>query len=174
MSKSSGNVIDPFELVKKYGVDAVRYYLLREIPPTEDGDFSYEKFEQRYNSDLAGGIGNLVARIIGIAGETKIKVTKVTDVTKEKIEQAKKDYKKNIENFKFNEALSAIWFLIGYCDKYINDEKLWETKKPEAINDLFLSLNEISDLLLPFLPDTSEKIKKAVKTRKSKILFPRI
>ena len=61
MSKSLGNVINPFDLVEKYGTDAVRYYLLREVLPTEDGDFTYEKFEQRYNSDLAGGIGNLVA-----------------------------------------------------------------------------------------------------------------
>ncbi len=53
MSKSFGNIIDPFELVKKYGADAVRYFLLREIPPSEDGDFTYEKFEERYNADLA-------------------------------------------------------------------------------------------------------------------------
>ena len=71
MSKSLGNVVDPFELVKKYGVDAVRYYFLREILPTEDGDFTYEKFEQRYNSDLAGGIGNLVARTLGISSKAE-------------------------------------------------------------------------------------------------------
>ena len=63
MSKSIGNVIDPFEVVEKYGIDPVRYYLLREIPSTEDGDFSYEKFEERYNGELANGIGNLVARV---------------------------------------------------------------------------------------------------------------
>ncbi|PJB98939.1 MAG: methionine--tRNA ligase, partial [Candidatus Nealsonbacteria bacterium CG_4_9_14_0_8_um_filter_36_17] len=67
MSKSLGNVIDPFELVKKYGTDAVRYFLLREITPTEDGDFTYEKFEARYNSDLASGLGNLVARVLTLA-----------------------------------------------------------------------------------------------------------
>src|SRR3989338_11271203 len=67
MSKSLGNVIDPFELVEKYGTDAVRYFFLREIPPTEDGDFSYEKFEARYNADLASGLGNLVARVITLA-----------------------------------------------------------------------------------------------------------
>ena len=70
MSKSLGNVIDPFELVKKYGTDAVRYFLLREIPPTEDGDFTYEKFEGRYNADLAKGLGNLAARVITMAGNS--------------------------------------------------------------------------------------------------------
>jgi len=174
MSKSLGNVINPFELVKKYGTDAVRYYLLREIPPTEDGDFTYEKFEARYNSDLAGGIGNLVARVLGIAGKTAIKKSKPTEVTSERIKEAKKSYASALEKFKFNEALLAVWNLISYCDKYINDEKLWETKKPEVINDLFCALDEISTLLLPFLPETAEKIKKAVKDKKSEILFPKI
>jgi len=62
MSKSLNNIVDPFELVKQYGADAVRYYLLREIPTLGDGDFTYEKFEKRYNSDLAKGLGNLFSR----------------------------------------------------------------------------------------------------------------
>jgi len=174
ISKSLGNVIDPFELVKKYGTDAVRYYLLREIPSTEDGDFTYEKFEARYNSDLAGGIGNLVARVLGIAGNTKTNKTKLTKKTNEKIKEIKNNYELALERFKFNEALLAVWELISYCDKYINDEKLWESKKPEVISDLFYALNEISDLLLPFMPETAGKIKKACEAGKSEILFPRI
>lgn len=173
MSKSLGNVVSPSELVKKYGTDALRYYLLREIPPTEDGDFTYEKFEQRYNSDLAGGIGNLVARVFGIAGDLKIK-PKALKNTAEKIKKTKTSCKRALEGFKFHEALSSIWDLIGYCDKYINDEKLWETKKPEVINDLFFAINEISILLEPFLPQTSEKIKQALASGKSETLFPRI
>ena len=173
MSKSLGNVIDPFKLVEKYGTDAVRYYLLREIPSAEDGDFTYEKFEQRFNADLAGGIGNLAARILGIAGGLN-SAPKATKKTKEKVAKIKDNYRVAIENFKFNEALALVWDLISYCDKYINDEKLWETKKPEVINDLFFALNEIAVLLEPFLPETSEKIKKAVKSRKKETLFPRI
>ncbi len=178
MSKSLGNVIDPFELVNKYGTDSVRYYLLREIPPTEDGDFTYEKFKTRYNSDLAGGIGNLVARVLGVAGKTIVKKSKPTKATSERIKEAKKNYALALEKFKFNEALAVVQELISYCDKYINDEKLWETKKPEVIGDLFYALDEISTLLLPFLPETAEKIKKAVATqgvpRKLESLFPRV
>ena len=91
MSKSLGNVIDPFELVKKYGADAVRYYLLREILPTEDGDFTYEKFEQRYNSDLAGGIGNLVARTLGISSKIELKESKPTKKIVDEIRRSKKE-----------------------------------------------------------------------------------
>ena len=187
MSKSLGNVINPFELVKKYGVDAVRYYLLREILPTEDGDFTFEKFEQRYNSDLAGGIGNFVARTLGISSKIlnfKFEILNKCSNSKlsKQIKKTQKKYKLAIEDFKFNEALADIWELISFCDKYINEEKLWETlstssgqaKKSEVINDLFFSLREISDLLVPFLPETSEKIKKAVEIGKSEPLFPRI
>jgi len=173
MSKSLGNVINPLELVNKYSTDAVRYFLLREIPSTEDGDFSYEKFEQRYNADLAGGIGNLVARVLGIAG-TKTLKPDGTKITKQKVEQIKKSYKLALDNFKFNEALAVVWDLISYCDKYINNEKLWETKKPKVLSDLFFAINEISELLLPFLPETSEKIKQAIETGKKENLFPRL
>ena len=85
MSKSLGNVINPVDLVKKYGTDAVRYYLLRELNPVEDGDFTYEKFEQRYNSDLAGGIGNLVARTLGVSSKIKLKKLKPTKQIVDKV-----------------------------------------------------------------------------------------
>ena len=182
MSKSLGNVIDPFSLVKKYGTDAVRYYLLREILSTEDGDFAYEKFEQRYNSDLAGGIGNLVARVLGVAGKVKIKKSKPSKNVVEKVSETKNNYKLAIEKFKFNEALVSIWELISFCDKYINEEKLWETpstssgqaKKIEVINNLFFVIKEIAEVLSPFLPETSEKIKKAVELKEAENLFPKI
>ncbi len=174
MSKSLGNVVNPFDLVKKYGVDAVRYYLLREILPTEDGDFTYEKFEQRYNSDLAGGIGNLVARTLGISGKIEIKSSKPTKKIVDKVEEVKKNYAGQIENFKFNEALASVWEIISFCDKYINEEKLWETKKLEVISDLFFAIKEIGLLLEPFLPETAEKIRKAVETGKSENLFPKL
>jgi len=179
MSKSLGNVINPFELVKKYGADAVRYYLLREIVPVEDGDFTYQKFEQRYNSDLAGGLGNLVARVLGIASKTEFKASKpLAGQASKKIEKATKEAKKScsefIEKFEFNNALASIWKLISFCDKYINEEKLWETRRPTVIGDLFFAIKEIAILLEPFLPQTSEKILTQVESKKSEILFPKL
>lgn len=177
MSKSLGNVIDPFELVKKYGTDPVRYYLLREIPSTEDGDFSYEKFEQRYNSDLANGIGNLVARVSKMAEDqlkaqsSKLKTTTKNPKIKKEIEKTEDKYKAALEEFKFNEALKAIWDLISFCDKYIEQTKPWEKKQGTdlVLSDLLLTIDIIANLLEPFLPETSEKIKK-----RTVPLFPKI
>ncbi len=177
MSKSLGNVIDPFELVKKYGTDTVRYFLLREIPATQDGDFTYEKFEERYNSDLAKGLGNLTARVITLAKKFKIFAkNKQNPGIKKEIENTWKKYKKALNEFKFNEALVSIWNLISFCDKYIEKEKPWQEskKQKEVISDLLFTINEIAKLLQPFLPETSEKILNQLKTRKSEPLFPRL
>jgi len=198
MSKSLGNVIDPFELVKKYGADAVRYFLLREIPPTEDGDFTYQKFEERYNSDLAKGLGNLVARVLTMAERTKIQEYSHI-ATQPQINQTWKNYKKALEEFKFNEALMAIWDLISFADGYIERERPWEvitelpTKEIDqrtlgqkvAINNLLFILGNIAQMLQPFLPETSEKIFEQLgikpdkkpwqfKIKKGKSLFPKI
>jgi len=178
MSKSLGNVVDPFELVEKHGADALRYFLLREISPTEDGDFTYEKFEQRYNADLASGIGNLVARVVKITESIDFPFSgKLFDKSFQKIiDKTKKEYKKALDGFRFNEALLAIWELISFCDKYIEKEKPWEQseKQKEIVNDLLFVINEIAFLLKPFLPETSEKISKQLKAKKSIPLFPRI
>jgi len=174
MSKSLGNVIDPFELVKKYGTDAVRYFLLREASPFEDLDFTYKKFEQRYNSDLASGLGNLVARVITLCAKLKIEIknSKLNKI----IDGTWKDYHKVLGEFKFNEALISIWNLINFCDKYIEKEKPWEAKENQklVINNLLFALTNITKLLEPFLPETSEKILRQIKTKKPEILFPRI
>ncbi len=193
MSKSLGNVIDPFELVKKYGTDAVRYFLLREIPPTEDGDFTYEKFERRYNSDLASGLGNLVARVLTMAKGKNYESGVMNQEIKEEIEKAWQKCKEALENFKFNEALSSIWELISFCDRYIEKERPWEKtdKQLFTIYHLLFTLAHIASMLQPFLPETSEKIFKQLgikptqdsrfkiqnlrfKVKKEKPLFPRI
>ncbi|OGZ22225.1 MAG: methionine--tRNA ligase [Candidatus Nealsonbacteria bacterium RIFCSPHIGHO2_02_FULL_43_13] len=183
MSKSLGNVVDPFELVKKYGADAVRYFLLREISPTEDGDYTEDKFIERYNGDLASGLGNLVARVMRPAEtfnisktknekELEIKTTHDTPLFNT-LESAKMHYKKAIEEFKFNEALFVTWELISFCDFYINQERPWEGKNNKVISDLLFLIEEIANMLKPFLPETSEKILKQLKNKKSEPLFPR-
>jgi len=182
MSKSLGNVIDPFELVKKYGTDAVRYFLLREIPPTEDGDFTYQKFEGRYNSDLASGIGNLVSRVITMVAKSnsKFQILSPKQISNPKFKtitnKTWKNYRKALNEFKFNEALISIWELISFCDKYIEKERPWEEskKQKEVIGNLLFAINNIAEMLRPFLPETSEKISKQLKTKKGKPLFPRI
>jgi len=170
ISKSLGNVVDPFVLIKKYGADAVRYFLLREIPSTEDGDYTEEKFIERYNGDLASGLGNLVARVITLA---KISNSKFLISKKISISNFQERYKKALEEFKFNEALNIVWELISFCDKYIEKERLWESKDEKVIGELLFVLKNIADLLKPFLPETSDKILKQLKTKKSEPLFPR-
>lgn len=203
MSKSLGNVVDPFELVNKYGTDAVRYFLLREISPTEDGDYTRQKFESRYNNDLAKGLGNLVARVLVLrakifnfypAPETSFRpgvkfsiFNKVSNSNfQTAIDKTRSTYKDALDNFKFNEALGAIWALIGFCDRYIERQKPWRLlsqgpnsklkaqKLEEILSNLLIALKEIAQLLQPFLPQTSEEIVKQLKTKKSKPLFPRV
>jgi len=175
MSKSLGNVIDPFELAEKYGTDAVRYFFLREIPSTEDGDFSYEKFEARYNADLAGGLGNLVARVLTLA---RGRVPK--KFSNQEFQARLQDVKKNVENalgeFQFSVALDKIWEIIHFCDKYIEEKRPWEESdnQKERVEDLLLAISHIADLLQPFLPETSEKIIHQLQQGKSDPLFPRI
>ncbi len=186
MSKSLGNVVDPYELVKKYGTEPVRYYLLREIPSSEDGDFSYEKFEERYNGDLANGLGNFAARVSTLASkEEKIEGSVSSDVG-EKIKEIKKSVKQKTENFKFSESLTDIWSLIQYGDRYVNEKKPWEKSltaetKKSILFDLVFILKELGLLLSSFLPQTSQMILDSLKENepgfsvtKIQNLFPRI
>lgn len=187
MSKSLGNVIAPKELVQKYGIDPVRYYLLREIPSGEDGDFSYEKFVTRYNGDLANGLGNLVARVatLGVKAGAFLKLEYdsqfllVSDLAGIRLK-----YKKNIESFRLNEALGNIWELIGIMDKWVNDRKPWTNNADELrafIETAAHGLQEIAFLLAPFLPETAEKIRQQISIGEGEIiikkagnLFPRL
>jgi methionyl-tRNA synthetase len=170
MSKSLGNIVDPQELILKYGADALRYYLLREISPTEDGDFSIEKFEARYNSDLASGIGNLVSRVEALKKKVGIS-PKISKEIKGLAKDTERGVIEAIENFKFSEALKIILIFVGYCDKTIEQERPWENKgnSKQIIANLDFAVAKIGDLLEPFLPETSQKIKARIIP-----LFPRI
>lgn len=192
MSKSLGNVIDPFEMIEKYGPDALRYYLLREITPTDDGDFTIEKFKERYNGDLASGLGNLTARIVTLGMRIPIRILSELNANKQfqkKIRDTWQKYEKNLGEIKFNDALAEIWDLISYCDKYINDTKPWQEKDSKkfaaVLGNLLITLANIAHLLKPFMPQTSDKIfeqlgigvedkKWKFKPSKKEALFPRI
>ncbi len=177
MSKSLGNVVDPFDLIEKYGTSAFRYYFLREISPTEDGDFSHEKFKERYNADLASGLGNLVARVITLSDKLpEVKTEKASLELKKEVEKTWKERDEFLNDFKFNRALDSIWSLISYCDRLIDKEKPWEKSEKQltVIGDLIFALENIARLLNPFMPGTSEKIIGQVESQKSDPLFKRM
>jgi methionyl-tRNA synthetase len=164
MSKSIGNVIDPFEVIDKYGVDALRYYLLKEIPSMSDGDFSYERFKEVYQADLANGIGNLTARIIALATKNQGSRIKNQDKNlefKTNAEDTWLNYEKLLNNFKLNEALEITRKLMSACDEYIEKNKPWQLegeKKEKVVYDLLESLRHITWMIYPFMPETSMKI----------------
>ena len=181
MSKTLGNIIDPFDLVKKYGVDAVRYYLLREITPFEDGDITEEKFKEAYNANLANGLGNLTARIMKMS-EQHLKSEELR-VENKNFTPYKNEvfYSGLMDNFELNKAMDLIWKKISESDLYIQKTepfkliKTDEKKAKEILVELVSGLQNIALILKPFLPQTSEKILESIKLNKMpEILFPRL
>ncbi len=186
MSKSLGNVADPLEFIEKYGADALRYYLLREISPFSDGDFSEDRLSQVYNSDLANGLGNLISRVAKLCETANFRQTPSRD--DEHVIPEKEIYEKALDGYRFNEALLVIFEKITKLDRYINEEKPWELLKLPAGNrkveniDAILAhavnqIQEIAILLKPFMPETAVSIKKQFEKPQivlRKPLFPRI
>lgn len=184
MSKTAGNVIDPFKLINKYGSDPLRYYFLAKFSPFNDGDFSEKKFVDTYNADLANGLGNLVNRVVGLINrycDGKVpRPNKTLDNhplrTGKNIFNWKKSWKdidNNFKSYRFDKALASIWRFISEADKYIEKEKPWELNKNSkreeldwVIYGLANSVHQLAWQILPFLPETSEKIAKAFKLEK--------
>ena len=173
ISKTLGNVIDPFDLVGKFGQEAVRYYLLREIPAWGDGDFSIQRFKELYNGELANGLGNLVARVARLCADTKL------NLPPKKNFKFKKAVSLELENFRFDRALISLWGEISELDKKINDQKPWELQGltlKKKIAPIAQEIREIAFNLAPFLPKTSQKILDQFtgKVSAQNPLFPRI
>ncbi|MFA4890401.1 MAG: methionine--tRNA ligase [Candidatus Paceibacterota bacterium] len=167
MSKTLGNVIDPFDLINEYGADAVRYYLSREITAFDDSDITLEKFKEAYNANLANGLGNLVSRIMKMS-EQHLQ-SQISNLKSQKLPE---DYRKFMENFELNKAMDFIWDKIGALDLKIQKTqpfkliKTDEKKAKEILTELVEGLHNIAEMLKPFLPQTSEKILHSIETNK--------
>ena len=180
ISKSLGNVISPNWLVKKYGTEAVRYYLLRVAPIENDLDFSIAHFREVYNADLANGIGNLVQRVSKLC--EKRNYSPKYPLWKEVPDQLENHgYKVHMERYEFNLALEVIWRIIKITDSMINNEEPWRSSEEKAERTLVDAVFNIADIeygLRPFLPETAEKIEKIFTADKivapKKPLFPRL
>ncbi|OGI60270.1 hypothetical protein A2641_00545 [Candidatus Nomurabacteria bacterium RIFCSPHIGHO2_01_FULL_37_25] len=174
MSKSLGNVINPSDVVKEYGADALRYFLLREVSSFEDSPFTMERFKEAYNANLANGLGNLVSRVMTMVQNYSIMIP---------VEENKffKNQNDNLENFKISDFMNDIWKKIQEVDQEIQDKqpfKKIKENKEEAIQDIkhFVALLfVIAQSLEPIMPQTSKIILNLLKNSKKPEtpLFPR-
>ncbi len=161
MSKSGGTVIDPLEIVNTYSSDVLRYFLLREIPFGQDGNFSEEALKERLNNELANELGNLVNRTIVMIEKSGGKIPDAkTDAGLQKKLNLKK-IKELMEKFELHHALAEIFSFAGSCNQFINEKEPWKLdgkEKDAVLYSLADSLRIISILLQPFIPETSKKI----------------
>lgn len=175
MSKTVGNVINPVNVINKYGVESLRYYLLAKFSPFSDGDFSESKLVEINNSDLANGIGNLVARTAKLCQTSGFKFPE-----NKKSKFLSKGVVSNLDKYRFDIALKDIWQRIQALDKFIDKNKPWK-QEGEALKKMLThsveAIREIAFDLKPFLPQTAQKIKKQFnqsEIKTSEVLFPRL
>lgn len=168
MSKTVGNIIDPLKIINKYGTDALRYYLLKEIPPFEDGDFSYRRLNEIYNADLANELGNLLSRLttlaekFGLPGQISSNNFKESDVAL------------HLQKFEFNKALEFIFKIIKKLNKKLDEIAPWkaEFKETNLLIGIIDELNYVGKLLQPFLPETANKVIEATSAKQIKKVAP--
>ena len=184
ISKSLGNTINPLELLNKYQADAVRYSLLR-CSVFEDSDYSEEILIERHNGELANKLGNLVSRVSALAERHGLEKS-----TPLKIDKTLKNVESEFNSLELDKALKEIFEFIDYCNEYVQDKKPWETKDKKVLWQLANAIKDITILLSPFIPETSEKIArifnfkisikelktplKITKIKKSSILFEKV
>jgi methionyl-tRNA synthetase len=172
MSKSLGNVIHPYDLVKKYGTEAVRFFIAHDLNTFEDSDVTPERIQESYTANLANGLGNLVARVAKLCETNKMTSGELPETFDPKMII-------HLDQYRYNDALSHIWSEISEADKLINEKKPWELKEDEVkpiLADLIKRLQHIGFNLQPFMPKTAEKILNQFSgtIKASEPLFPRI
>ncbi|OGH63345.1 MAG: methionine--tRNA ligase [Candidatus Magasanikbacteria bacterium RIFCSPHIGHO2_01_FULL_50_8] len=163
MSKSIGNVIKPYDVIEKYGLDTFRYFLFRELPFGSDGDFSFAKLEQRYRSDLGNDLGNLVMRTVAMT--QKFCAGVVPSETSGDHEEIWDRYRAHMERWEFQSALELVWEYVRGLNQLIDHEKPWAAEKEGRHSDvektlytILEGLRHIAIALQPFMPETADKI----------------
>lgn len=163
MSKTLGNVVDPKEIIGEYGIDALRYFLLREVSTFEDSPFTTERFKEAYNANLANGLGNLTSRVLTMSEK---------HLDAPIVKHLMLDTGGELEKFEIAKAMNLIWERIAELDKKIQETepfKLVKTdpeKAKEIITELVSGLLGVAEALAPFMPETAEKIQKLIKENK--------
>ncbi|MDB5161359.1 MAG: methionyl-tRNA synthetase [Candidatus Saccharibacteria bacterium] len=163
MSKTLGNVVAPKDIVSKYGTDTFRYFLLRHIPSYGDGDFSMERLEAAYNSELADQLGNAVSRTAAMI--TRYQQGLIGDIPEPDHDIA--PYQEALSNCRFDQALDEVWERVKGLNQYIDEQKPWviakDENEKEHLSEVLAymagSLIGIADLLTPFMPETADKIR---------------
>lgn len=165
MSKSLGNVIEPAVLLEKHSLDVVRYYLLREIPSTDDGDFSWQNIERRYESELANSLGNLVQRLSKLISATEEQLVYHADMTDEEalkgLDVWEEAYHRAMNEFRIHDAVGRVWSGIDAANAYLNLYEPWKqkgTEKERTLLTVSALVTRVTWLLQPFMPETAEKI----------------
>lgn len=174
MSKTLGNVITPAEMVEKFGIDGMRYLLLSLSNFGEDSDMSWDRATEKYNADLANGLGNLISRVLKLCERLPEKFSVTTN------ENVPIEYQKHIEQFEFSQTLAHIWERVHKANEYLSQQEPWKLPSDEAekleniMGILWKDIEHIASALSIFLPNTAEKIKQALERGKTEALFQRI